>query len=228
MNSEELATPVHANLVLRAERTMKSLKRNRINSIYVEHASDVLAAVTGLLNEGDSVACGGSVTLDECGVQDLLRSGAYEYFDRTAATTPEAEWEVFHQAFGADVYLMSSNAVTENGELYNVDGRSNRVAALCYGPRRVIIVIGRNKIVRNLDEAVMRMKTYAAPSNATRLSCHTYCAEKGECVSLSAAAPMLADGCASPDRVCCNYMITAFQRDPNRLTVIICGDELGY
>ncbi len=228
MDPEELTAPVHTNLMLRAERTMKALRRNRINSIYVEHASDVPVAVAGLLHEGDSVACGGSITLEECGVQDLLRSGAYEYFDRAFATTPEEEWEVFHRAFEADAYLMSSNAVTENGELYNVDGRSNRVAALCYGPRRVIVVVGRNKIVRDLDEAVMRMKTLAAPSNATRLSCHTYCAEKGECVSLSAAAPMLADGCASPDRVCCNYVITAFQRTADRVTVIICGDELGY
>ena len=104
--------------------------------------------------------------------------------------------KIFRESFSADTYISSANAITENGELYNVDGNSNRVAAICYGPKSVIIIAGYNKIVSDIDEAIGRVKRTAAPANATRLSLQTYCREKGECMSL-AQGETLACGCGS-------------------------------
>ena len=171
-----------------------------------------------LLQPGQTVTCGGSVTLSECGIIDLLRSGQYHYLDRDRPDlTPEQKKQIFRQAFSADVYLMSSNAVTEEGELYNVDGNSNRVAALAYGPDSVIVVAGCNKIVPDLAAAVERVKKIAAPVNATRLHCSTPCAKTGECMN-----------CHSDGRICCNYLVSAQQRHQDRIKVILVGEELGY
>ena len=131
--------------------------------------------------------------------------------------TPEQKKQIFRQAFSADVYLMSSNAVTEEGELYNVDGNSNRVAALAYGPDSVIVVAGCNKIVPDIAAAVERVKKIAAPVNATRLHCSTPCAKTGECMN-----------CHSDGRICCNYLVSAQQRHQDRIKVILVGGELGY
>ncbi len=126
------------------------------------------------------------------------------------------------------MYISSSNAITENGELYNVDGYSNRVAAICYGPESVIIVVGINKIVGNLDEAIKRVKTMAAPANATRLNCTSYCTEKGECMGLTSGNSSMTNGCRGQNRICCNYVVSAYQNQKDRIKVIIVGEELGY
>ena len=123
---------------------------------------------------------------------------------------------------------MSSNAVTENGELYNVDGNSNRVSALLYGPSSVIVVIGVNKIVKNIDEAVRRVKVCAAPKNTVRLSCETPCSKTGECVSLLREDSKMPDGCRCDGRICCNYVVCAQQRHKNRIKVVIVNEQLGY
>lgn len=111
----------------------------------------------------------------------------------------------------------SANAITENGELYNVDGNSNRVAALVYGPDSVIVVAGYNKIVPDIDAAVQRVKKVAAPINAVRLHCETPCAKVGECMN-----------CHSEGRICCNYVVSAQQRHKNRIKVVLVGEELGF
>ena len=123
---------------------------------------------------------------------------------------------------------MSSNAVTESGVLYNVDGNGNRVAALTFGPKSVIVVMGYNKIVKDLDEAVRRVKTVSAPANAVRLNCETYCRHTGVCVSLSKEHPEMADGCRNSDRVCATYVVSGQQRVKDRIKVILVGEELGY
>ncbi|MBR0141001.1 MAG: LUD domain-containing protein, partial [Ruminococcus sp.] len=128
----------------------------------------------------------------------------------------------------ADVFISSANAITEHGVVYNVDGNSNRIAAIAFGPKSVIIIAGYNKIVANLEEAEIRVKKEAAPPNCVRLNCDTYCAEKGECVSMNKSGRQIYDGCGGDGRICCNYLISAHQRHKGRIKVIIVGEELGY
>lgn len=211
----------------RMEQTGKALTRNRMHVYYADNKEEALAQVKALLHEGELVATGGSATLTECGVMDLLRSGAYQFLDR-GAWKPEEIKTFFRKCFSADAYLCSSNAVTANGELYNVDGNSNRIAAISYGPSRVIMVVGCNKLVPDLDAAVMRVKTCAAPPNAERLSCPTYCKENGSCVSLNQACSGMTDGCHGNGRICCNYLVSTQQRDPDRMHIILVAEPLGY
>jgi len=134
----------------------------------------------------------------------------------------------FVEQFGCDAYFTSSNAITTDGVLYNVDGNSNRVACIVFGPRQVIMIVGRNKIVDTFDQAVERVKRIAAPRNTRRLHCKTPCAATGHCISLDQEDPALCDGCFSPQRVCCNYVTTAFDRHIGRIKVLIVDEELGY
>ncbi len=206
-------------------KTTQNLQKNRMKTFVVETKVDALELLKQLLPEGGTVTHGGSVTLDECGVPNMLRNGNYQYLDRTAVPDP---MEVYQKGYGADVFLSSSNAITENGELYNVDGNSNRISALCFGPKKVIIIAGINKIVPTLEDAIHRVKTVAAPKNAARLNCNTYCAKAGKCVSLLKENPAMTDGCGSDTRICRNYLISSAQRDPERITVIIVKENLGY
>lgn len=212
---------------LQAETVIEGLHKNRMLGFYVEKKADVAAKVAELLHEGDTVAVGGSQSLIETGVISLLRSGVYHFLDRYApGLTPEDIRRIFISSFDADAYLCSVNAITMQGELYNVDGNSNRVAAICYGPRSVILVVGCNKIVRDIPSAVTRVKRKAAPANAIRLSCETYCAKKGTCMGTDEDA--MTAGCSSDSRICCNYVVSAKQREKDRIKVILVGEELGY
>lgn len=204
----------------RVERTLKALAKNRIPAVYVPNREEAVKTVESMLRPGDVVTCGGSMTLAETGVMDLLKSGAYEFLDRQAMD-PE---EVYRKTFGADVFLMSANAITEDGELYNVDGNGNRVAALIFGPKRVIVVAGSNKLVRNLDEAIARVKCMAAPANGVRLETRTPCSRIGRCASCDGG---MTSGCASERRMCCQYVVTGYQRT-DRIRVVLVGEDLGY
>mgnify|MGYP000807902066 FL=1 len=135
----------------RTERTAENLRRNNMEVYIAENSSEAVRIIEGLLKEGETISCGGSATLAESGVTELMRSGKYNFIDRSKAESREETEELYRKAFFADTYLTSANAVTENGELYNVDGNSNRVAAICYGPESVIFIVGINKIVRDLD-----------------------------------------------------------------------------
>ena len=213
----------------RIKKTMENLKANNMQPYYVETVKEVAGKVAELLKEGDTVAVGGSMSLFEAGIIDLLRSGKYTFLDRyEKGLSREQMKQIFRKSFFADAYLCSSNAITENGELYNVDGNSNRVAAICYGPDSVIIVVGINKIVANLDDAVKRVKTMAAPANATRLNYTSYCTEKGECMGLTSGNSCMTSGCSGQNRICCNYVVSAYQNQKDRIKVIIVGEELGY
>lgn len=211
----------------RLERTAESLRKNNMEAYIAEDCAEAVRIAESLMNEGDTITCGGSVSLAESGVLDLMKSGKYNFLDRGAAKSPEEVEELYRKAFSADVYLTSSNAVTENGELYNVDGNSNRVAAICYGPKSVIFVVGYNKVVRDLSEAVTRVKTCAAPPNSTRLSCNTPCTQTGECVSLKSGGDM-PSGCKCEGRICCNYVVSAQQRHKGRMKVILVKEQLGF
>ena len=211
----------------RINRTAEALKRNNMEFHYAESKVEVLTIISNLLKTGDVVATGGSVTLEECGVIDHLRSDKYKYLDKAAIDHDKID-QLYRASFTADAYITSANAVTENGELFNVDGRGNRVAAICYGPKSVIVVVGYNKIVNNLDEAVNRVKSTAAPANTQRLTCATYCYERGCCQAPTNGINNITEGCSSDARICCDYLITGHQREKDRIKVIIVGEKLGY
>ncbi len=215
-----------ADIPAKVLKAMAALNRNNMAASYVETAADVPAAVKALLSPGQTVAVGGSVTLDETGVMPLLRSGEYRFLDRYAeGLSREQVMDLFRESFFADVYICSSNAVTLRGELYNVDGNSNRIAAIAFGPKKVIMVVGAQKIVDDLTAAQERVKTIAAPKNAKRLSCDTYCAQTGTCAGVNSGMTV---GCAQDGRICCNYLVSAKQRHKDRIHVIFVGEPVGY
>ncbi|MBU5462042.1 lactate utilization protein [Lachnoclostridium sp. MSJ-17] len=216
-------------LKARIEKTMQNLRRNRMEAYYCENSAEARELVKTLISKGDVISNGGSVTLKQTGIYDIISSSDYNYLDRSReGITREEVEEVYRKTFCADAFFTSSNAVTENGELYNVDGNSNRVAAILYGPKSVIVVCGVNKLVRNIAQAVERVKTKAAPPNTVRLGIDTYCAKSGQCVSLNKENPEMCEGCHSDGRICCNYVVCAQQRHVNRIKVIIINEELGY
>lgn len=209
------------------EKTIKNLEKNGFKPYLVETKDEVVPLIKTLINKGESVSNGGSETLKECSVFDLIKNGDYDFIDRTGLEGEELR-QAYVRAFGCDTFFCSSNAVTENGELYNVDGNSNRVACIVYGPKQVIMVVGVNKIVKDINEAVTRVKECCAPLNTKRLNCKTPCAVTGKCISLNSENPFICDGCGSEQRICCNYVISAKQRHKDRIKIIIVNENLGY
>lgn len=217
-------------LELRIQKTMKNLEKNNMKPYYAPTKEEAVKLVESLMKEGETISCGGTMTLRDCGIRDLMLSGKYEFLDRDRpGITPEEIQEIYRKAFWADTYLTSANAVTENGELFNVDGNSNRVAAIVFGPKSVIVVAGYNKIVADLDEAVLRVKKIAAPANGCRLHTGTPCEKTGECISCAQGKSAgMTDGCHSAGRMCCSYVVSAAQRHKDRIKVILVGEPLGY
>lgn len=205
---------------------MTNLQKNNMQAHYVATKEEVVPLVESLLNDGDTVAVGGSVTLAETGVIDLLKSGRFTYLDRYApGLTADERRDVFIRSMDVDAYFCSSNAITMQGELYNVDGNSNRIAAMAFGPKKVIVVASVDKIVADLPAAVKRVKTIAAPMNARRLNCDTYCNKTGHCLHPDGVAT---DGCNSPARICCSHLICGYQQVADRIQVILVGESCGY
>ena len=202
----------------RIEGVMAALKRNKMKPFYVENCDQLKVIIRELVKNDKLITIGGSMTLRESGVTEMLEeefSGAF--LDRSAAQDREEVEEIMRAAFNSDTFISSTNALTEDGELYNVDGNGNRVSAMIFGPRQVIVVAGINKIVKDMAEAVKRVETVAAPKNTVRLECDTPCARTGECAH-----------CHSDSRICCSYVRLAQQRVPNRIKVIIVNHEIGY
>lgn len=200
------------------ERVIKNLEKNNMNGYYVRSKEQLIEKIKDIANEGEIVACGGSMTLFECGVIDHLRSGRYEFLDRYEdGLSREDMKKIYRASFSADTYFSSTNALTEDGELFNVDGNGNRVAAMLYGPDKVIVVCGYNKIVKNVDEAIERNKRVSAPANAKRLNMQTPCSKVGYCME-----------CESADRICCEYTLIRHQRSKERIHVIIVNEGMGY
>ena len=211
----------------RMEKTAENLRKNNMAAYIAKNSAEAVKIVESILKEGETISCGGSVSLKESGVMELMKSGKYNFLDRSKAETPEEVEDVYRKVFSCDTFLTSANAVTQNGEIYNVDGNSNRVAAICYGPKSVIFVVGMNKIVRNIDEAIVRVKTTAAPMNTCRLNCQTPCSKTGKCISLTEKGDMCS-GCQTDARICCNYVVSARQRHKDRFKVILVAENLGY
>lgn len=212
------------------QKVIENLRKNNIDVITCTKKEDISQIVEDMLFEGAKISCGGSMSLKESGTVDVINKPCYRFFDRNRdGITPEEQQEVFKEVIGIDFYFCSANAVTEKGELLNVDGFSNRISAIAFGPKKVIMIVGKNKIVKDLNEAFLRVKKVAAPKNCVRLGIDNPCAKLGHCVSLlNNDNPDFADGCSNPRRICVNYLITAKQREKGRITVILCDEDLGY
>ncbi len=211
------------------EKTISNLAKNNIQGIYAETKEDALNITETLLEENSVISAGGSMTLSECKITDLLKSGKYNFLDRSIpGISPEEVRDIYIKTFDADSFLGSANAITEDGYIYQVDGTGNRVSAMIFGPKQVIIVAGKNKIVKNADEAIKRVKEIAAPLNAKRLNCETYCSKTGKCISLNSENTEIPNGCSSESRICADYVFFGRQRIKNRIKVIIVNESLGY
>ena len=208
----------------------KNLEKNKMHPIFAETKEDAVRIVKDLLFDGAVITWGGSMSVIECGIDKLLRQERYNFLDRgRAGITQQEQQECFKASIGADFFFCSANAITENGELVNVDGLSNRISSIAFGPKNVVMIVGKNKIVQDLKSAFLRVKTIAAPKNCVRLGKDTPCAKLGHCVSLADNDnPDIADGCKSENRICCNYLISGLQRDRDRIHVILVNEDLGY
>lgn len=208
----------------RLERVEKNLVRNRMEVFRAANLAQVANIVEELLKDGDTIVSGGSMSIEDCGLLELLRLNCYKFLDKTGKT-PEEQEAVARSAFTSDVFITGTNAVTENGELYNVDGRGNRVAAIAYGPKTVIVLAGYNKIVKDLDEAVSRVKRISAPANTRRLDRDTFCRENGVCMAQDGD---MGAGCHCDERICSSGLITAHQIVANRIKVILISEATGF
>ncbi len=200
----------------RVKNVMKNLEKNNFAAAYVDTKEEALTLIKTMIPEGSYTAAGGSMTLIETGIMSYLKEKTDWHEDR-------------RDAYRAEFYLASANAVTDRGEIYEVDGRSNRISAIAFGPEKVILIAGINKLVPSLRDAVERVKNEASPANAVRLSKDTPCAKLGHCVSpLYSEENIFADGCSAEECICASALIMRRQREKDRITVIIVGEELGY
>lgn len=200
------------------ERTISNLEKHNIDCFFISTELEAREKIKQLIPQHSKVAVGDSLTLFETGIIELLRSGAYNFLDKhRSGITAEEKKELYRQTFSADTFICSTNALTETGELYNIDGNGSRVAPMIYGPDQVIIVAGINKLVKNLDEAEKRVRNYAAPLDAKRLNKKTPCASLGYCVD-----------CKSDDRICNAFVVIKRQFIKGRIKVIIVNKHLGY
>ena len=200
-----------------AATVIKNMKKRGMQGYFVQNRSEALDLLKSLIPEGSSIGYGGSVTLSEIGAFDALSTDKYRLIKRENAKTQEETEAVFRDILFCDTFLMSSNAITVDGQLINVDGRGNRVCFLEYGPKIVILVCGMNKIVPGIEAGIDRIKTVAAPMNAVRLNRNTPCSKTGLC-----------DDCQSPDCICANTVITRRSHINGRIKVILVGEELGH
>ncbi len=206
------------HLEKRVERTVNNLKKRNMAGFFVKDETGLKGLLKELIAPNSVVGVGDSMTLNETGVIEFLREGDYVFLDdRREGITNEERGRLYTKNFSADTFMCSTNALTEEGELYNIDGDGNRVAAMVYGPRQVIIVAGVNKIVRDIEEAEKRVRNYSAPIDAKRFDLKTPCATLGYCTD-----------CRSPDRICNAFSIIRGQSFKDRIKVIIVGKSLGY
>lgn len=196
---------------------VKKLQARGFEAYYFENGEEAVKKALDIMEQGSSVAWGGSETIKEIGLMDEIRKGDYVLYDRATAATPEEKREMYAKHVTSDYFLMSSNAVTVDGELVNVDGFGNRVACLITGPENVLVFVGMNKIVANVEEGRNRVKIAAAPPNGVRLGLNTPCSINGVCGE-----------CLSDECMCCNTVITRKSKIPGRVKVFLIGEELGF
>lgn len=196
---------------------IKNLAKRQMEGYYCPDRQSAVEKALELMPRGASVGWGGSMTLHETGLLDAVKAGPYEVIDRDSAKTPQERRALYGRICCADFFLMSTNAITLDGELVNVDNTANRVAFLCFGPVQVIILAGMNKLVMDSAAGYDRARNMAAPANCLRLGRKTPCAVTGRC-----------GDCQTPETICCQTVITRRSSVPGRIKVILIGEELGY
>ena len=209
---------MNTNMVTRnallAQKVIKGLQSRNMSGYYAESREEALRLALELIPEGSTATMGGGVSVQEIGLVDALKQGNYKFIDRDAYEDKRAAMLL---AYDADVFLASANAITEDGVLVNIDGNANRVSAIAHGPKKVILIVGMNKVCDDVDGAMKRARNVAAPTNAQRFGLSTPCAKTGSCMN-----------CKSPDTICCQFLITRFSRHTGRIHVILVNDSLGF
>lgn len=201
-----------------ADTVIGNLKKRQIEAVYCATAQEACTTALSYVSPGNSVSFGGSMTLEEAGILSALRDRSdIALIDRAKAQTPDETAKMYHDALSCNRYFMSANAITQSGELVNIDGNGNRLAALIYGPEQVIVVAGMNKIVPTVTDAVDRVRNTATPLNCIRLNQATPCASTGVCAD-----------CLSSDCICNQIVVTRRSGNPDRIKVILVGEALGY
>ena len=199
---------------LLAQTVIKGLKSRNMNGYYASSREEALRIALELIPEGSSVTMGGAMSAHEIGLVDALKNGNYQFIDRDAYEDKRA---AMLAAYDADVFLSSANAITSDGVMVNIDGNSNRVSAIAQGPKKVVFIVGMNKVCGDVDGAIKRARNVAAPINAQRFGLSTPCSKTGACMN-----------CKSPDTICCQILITRYSRHTDRIHVILVNDSLGF
>lgn len=199
---------------LLAQKVIKGLSSRNMTGYYAATKEEAVKKALELIPEGSSVTMGGAMSAHEIGLVDVLKEGNYNFIDRDQYEDKRA---AMLAAYDADVFLASANAMTEDGVIVNIDGNSNRVSAIAQGPKKVVFIVGMNKICDDVDGAMKRARNVAAPINAQRFGLQTPCSKTGSCMN-----------CKSPDTICCQILITRFSRHEGRIHVILVNDNLGF
>lgn len=196
-----------------AQTVIKGLESRNMSGYYAADKEEAVKKALEVIGKGSTVAMGGCQSAHEIGLIQALEEGDYNYIDRSNMTPRES----LMAAYDADVFLSSANAMTNDGIMVNIDGNSNRVSCIAQGPKKVVFIVGMNKICSDLDEAIKRARNVAAPANAQRFDVKTPCKVTGKCAD-----------CKSPDTICCQFLITRYSRHEGRIHVILVNDTLGY
>ena len=199
---------------LLAQTVIKGLKSRNMTGYYAETKEDALALALSLIPEGSTATMGGGMSVHEIGLVEALKKGNYNFIDRDAMEDKRAATLA---AYDADFFLASANAITQDGVLVNIDGNANRVSAIANGPKKVLFIVGMNKVCDDVDGALKRARNVAATTNAQRFGLSTPCTKTGACMN-----------CKSPDTICCQFLITRFSRHTDRIHVILVNDNLGF
>ena len=203
---------------LRAQQLIQALKQRNMEASYAATKEEALEQALAWIPEGSCIGWGGSVSIDAIGLKDAVRQGNYRVIDRDTAANAEEKEAMYRRILAdCDYFLTSTNAISQDGVLVNIDGTANRLAAMCYGPRHVLYIVGMNKVVATAEDALHRARNEAAPINAMRFGLKTPCSKTGCCYD-----------CKSPDTVCCQIVFTRFNHVPGRVKVILVDDSLGY
>ena len=201
----------------RGQKLVENLRKRHFEACYCDTRQEALEKALQQIPEGTSVGWGGATSAEEIGLLNVLRHGNYLAVDRDTAKTPEERDQMMHTCLLADTFITGANAISLDGQMVNIDGMGNRVAAIVYGPRKVLVIAGMNKVVDTLEDAVTRARTVAAPVNKQRFAGETPCGVTGTC------ADCLSEGC-----ICNQLLITRNCRPAGRISFILVGEELGF
>ena len=199
---------------LLSQKVIKGLNSRNMTGYYAKDKDEALKLALELIPEGSTVTMGGAMSAHEIGLVKVLKEGNYNFIDRDDYEDKRAAALL---AYDADVFLSSTNAMTEDGVLVNIDGNSNRVSAIAHGPKKVVFIVGMNKVCPDVDSAINRARNVAAPINAQRFGIVTPCTQTGSCMN-----------CKSADTSCCNFLITRYSRHTGRIHVILVDESLGF